>query len=244
MALGLEIDEQLWSVTPLRVVHAARAAKTYTDAFADDPLFRYMRADQEQTLFRRMIERLFLTIALPFFIYQQICLTVMAGRSFIMMDPPKAAARPGRPRRLFEQLIALVMKGLRVLKTAEQKKVDEFDEKRKNLTTKTLGDRVDQMFYVGCLATEPASQGRGYGSALMQAAISLADATNQALWLITATEEDVEFYNMHGLKTMGETVLGEGNETWHEVPVIIRLMVREPPSGSMIWGEKAAINLV
>ncbi|KAF8897729.1 hypothetical protein BD779DRAFT_398438 [Infundibulicybe gibba] len=123
MGFGLETDEQTWDVTPLRFVHSARAAKTFVDAFADDPLLRYLRAGQEKTLFMRVIERLMLTIALPFWMYQNICFTVMAGRSFIIMDPPKTAAGPRKPCRLFGKLIAFVMKGLHVLRTTEQKKV-------------------------------------------------------------------------------------------------------------------------
>jgi hypothetical protein len=43
----------------------------------------------------------------------------------------------------------------------------EVEIKVKNAVSRSLGDRINNMLYIDALATEPASQGWGYGSALL-----------------------------------------------------------------------------
>ena len=75
---------------------------------------------------------------------------------------------------------------------------------------------MEDMIYVGLLATEPASQGKGYGGALLEvindfvSAIPLinsrhylpqfssqADELSKATWLISSNTLNDPFYNSH-----------------------------------------------
>jgi len=84
------------------------------------------------------------------------------------------------------------------------------------------------MIYVSLLATHPSQQGRGYATALLKTIIAIADAQNRALFLHTSSEANVEFYAAFGLVEVGHELLGEDNPTWHQDPVRVSLMVREP----------------
>lgn len=52
-------------------------------------------------------------------------------------------------------------------------RTEEAQGKVHEAVSKSLGGRVDQMLYLDTLATEPASQGRGYGGALLDAITTL-----------------------------------------------------------------------
>ena len=47
----------------------------------------------------------------------------------------------------------------------------EFREKLGRVIAESLGDNADNMYYLETLATSPASQGQGFGSALVKSVI-------------------------------------------------------------------------
>jgi hypothetical protein len=48
-------------------------------------------------------------------------------------------------------------------------RLEESDTKMRSVIDITIGDRIGNMILINLLATEPASQGRGYGGSLVEA---------------------------------------------------------------------------
>jgi len=92
----------------------------------------------------------------------------------------------------------------------------------------TLGARKQDMLYVELLFTSPEAQGRGYAGALMRSILDIADNEQRGTWLISSDPANIGFYNYQGFKTVGSIALGDTNPDWHEAPVIITVMTREP----------------
>ncbi|KIM46361.1 hypothetical protein M413DRAFT_441453 [Hebeloma cylindrosporum] len=92
------------------------------------------------------------------------------------------------------------------------------------LISEILGDRIKDMIYVNLLATQPQSQGHGYGGALLDIVTRLADAQGRAAYLSSSNVLNAGFYNSHGFKTVGEVYLGDDNPEWHQEPIILRLV--------------------
>jgi len=103
-------------------------------------------------------------------------------------------------------------------------------EKTGLIVEKVIGQRKDDMIYLSLLATDPAFQGRGYGSALVEHVTSIADAQDRAAWLISSNNGNTAFYNSHGFFSAGEVILGNDNPTWNQAPVIVPVMIRERKS--------------
>lgn len=45
--------------------------------------------------------------------------------------------------------------------------MDEFTRLMKEAVSRTIGDQADKMWYIDSLATDPRSQGQGFGGALL-----------------------------------------------------------------------------
>ncbi|KAF8897726.1 hypothetical protein BD779DRAFT_397986 [Infundibulicybe gibba] len=199
--------------------------RTFTWAFQDDPVFRYRRAGKKQTWISKAVQNMLLTWIIPLWIYWKICLTIEAGKSFIVLSPPPKTTWLGTT---VDSLIMGIWKNLqRIGSSGQAKRQRELETKMKAAIARSLGNRTDAMFHVECLATEPAKQGCGYGSALLRQAITLAERERRSIWLSTDTKENVKFYNSHGFKTVDEAVLGNENPGWDEPPVVMSIMVRE-----------------
>ena len=76
-------------------------------------------------------------------------------------------------------------------------------------------------WYLAILAVDPASQGRGFGSHLMQPVLERCDSEGLPAYLETDTERNVQLYGRHGFEVTEEFPLpGGGPPIW--------LMWREP----------------
>ena len=79
-------------------------------------------------------------------------------------------------------------------------------------------------YYLSALGVEPERQGQGVGSALLEPALSAADAAGVAAYLETATGRNVLLYERHGFDVVEELILpGTDIHGW--------LMLR-PPRGA------------
>lgn len=63
-----------------------------------------------------------------------------------------------------------------------KQRTKEATKKIQQVVSETLGNRIDQMFYVNLLATDPLSQGRGYGGALLDAVSGLVRISLPIFW--------------------------------------------------------------
>ncbi|KAF8897727.1 hypothetical protein BD779DRAFT_1465844 [Infundibulicybe gibba] len=170
----------------------------------------------------------------------KICLTRMGGKSFIIITPPRDFAKESPP--FLRTLSHYTFNRLRKTRNPEQtKRRRETDERIEEFIATLLGSRASEMFYVTCVATEPASQGKGNASLLIQAAIShvrcntqshclpliwdyQANQSRRSIWLCTDSEANVKFYSMRGFETIGVTMVGDENPAWHGPPVILSLV--------------------
>ncbi|KAF8914156.1 hypothetical protein CPB84DRAFT_61817 [Gymnopilus junonius] len=217
------------SVKPLRLVDTWKAATTWFNALEGDPLNVYIRATSKPLATKATY---FLILLL--WMKSLIILTINAGAALIVANPIKTG-----PSSSMDRLVDLITKWTtailyRSLTEEQKKRRDEIDEKVTNLTKNVLGDRTKEMIYVDLLVTEPRSQRHGYGSALLQTMTSYGDSLVRAVWLQTATHQNVLFYKLFGFEVLGETVLGDDNPEWHQDPVILRLMVREPKAQLLV----------
>jgi len=232
-------------VTPLRDRHLKKASKSWVDALEKDPVLRYIDNNRKQTPDVKDATQIIMFCVMAYWRRRKIALTVDAGASIIFCTAPKS------PRSLFDRctdwVVALVGKIFVLLTPREERKrAAEVQAKVKTAVSRSLGDRVEKMLYIDTLATEPASQGWGYGGALLDSIGALADVTNQAVWLQSTNERNTNFYISHGYRIVDEAVVGDNNPNWHGAPVIIKIMAREPrPQRAARTDEQqSCVNLV
>lgn len=75
-------------------------------------------------------------------------------------------------------------------------------------------------FYLAVLGTEPASQGRGLGTSLLEPVLTHCDATALPAYLESSAVRNVPFYERHGFRVIEEFTLPDGP--------IMRPMWRDP----------------
>jgi len=222
-------------VTQLRYSHVPKAAQTWQDAFANDPLHRYARETPDYkggSTIGKPIEKAIQRLLIALWIRSKITKTVDKGAAIIIATYAENSPE-GRKRNPFDRLIVFLTKslfrGLRNAGTLKQR------ERGKEITTKTeavvekaIGDRTKDMFYVDGLATAPAEQGHGYGGAVLDSVTKEADVQHRGTWLVSSNIINTDFYNSHGFVTVGTFLLGDKNPEWHEPSVVVNIMVREP----------------
>ncbi len=69
-------------------------------------------------------------------------------------------------------------------------------------------------FYLAVLGTDPAEQGRGVGSALLQPVLELCDREGLPAYLESSKESNVDFYSRHGFRVTSEIRLPKGPPMW------------------------------
>jgi len=117
-----------------------------------------------------------------------------------------------------------------LLDSAEQRKrQDEWSSALAGAVADVLGPAVEDMIELKILAVDPALQGRGYGSALVEALAEKADAEGRTVWL-TTNQSTAPFYQQFGFSILADIPLGKENPTYDGPPVIVVLMTRRPDS--------------
>jgi GNAT superfamily N-acetyltransferase len=69
-------------------------------------------------------------------------------------------------------------------------------------------------WYLAILGTEPRSQGRGVGSALIQPVLDDCDRNGVPAFLESSKEANIAFYARHGFRVTGELTLPDGPTVW------------------------------
>ena len=78
-------------------------------------------------------------------------------------------------------------------------------------------DRVhpkEPHYYLAILGTEPESQGRGVGSALIEPVLADCDRNGIGAYLESSKERNLAFYGRHGFRVTGELDLPDGPRIW------------------------------
>jgi GNAT superfamily N-acetyltransferase len=72
----------------------------------------------------------------------------------------------------------------------------------------------DVHWYLAVLGTEPAMQGRGLGSALLQPVLERADRDDVPAYLESSKATNIPFYARHGFEVTGEIRIPDGPSLW------------------------------
>lgn len=90
-----------------------------------------------------------------------------------------------------------------------------FVEARRLARMLALRHPSERHYYLGTIGTEPALQGRGIGSALLDAVLAGCDATRTAAYLESSRQENLGFYESRGFRVREEVVFrGDGPRLW------------------------------
>ncbi|KAF9461714.1 hypothetical protein BDZ94DRAFT_1263159 [Collybia nuda] len=220
-------------VQQLRYRHIFKAAKTLMEANVDDPLNLYLRNNRRRTPVEQVVGRIRTAAVVAFWIRTKVALTVQGGTSTLIATPPHR--RPGGRENPLTRLAKRIAKAQnRVTRRVthkdpeETRRMEEFNRLMDEAVSRTIGDSVKKMWYIDGLATDPNSQGQGFGGALLDSIATFADILSETTWLQSSNIDNTGFYNSHGYFTVAEIILGENNPTWHGKPVVVSVMVREP----------------
>lgn len=74
--------------------------------------------------------------------------------------------------------------------------------------------RTPPHWYLAVLGTEPAEQGRGIGSALLEPVLSRCDTDGVCAYLESSKERNIAFYARHGFRVVRELRLPRGPVMW------------------------------
>ncbi|KAJ2914545.1 hypothetical protein MD484_g5884, partial [Candolleomyces efflorescens] len=209
-------DKDVWPTT-----------KKWYEAFDKDPLRHYMRAGVKETARMKLISRIAMSCMLHAWRRTRITITINHGSSLVIAAPPSSNPSPKVVLLNWFADMAVKIRNKSLTK-AEKKRAAEYRAKIDKVISEQIGARAKEMIFVDLVVTARESQGHGYASALLGTITGLADLMGRACWLISSNTANEKFYNSHGFQTVGEAVLGTDNPDWHESPVRVQVMVREP----------------
>ncbi|EAU84636.1 hypothetical protein CC1G_00155 [Coprinopsis cinerea okayama7 len=225
----LELDDEL-EVTLLQDKEVWKAATTWTNAFVNDPLIRYLRDNKPLTPREAKAQKVFMSGLLLGWIRRKIAITINGGASLVVATPAPSSTGPGGPKDKFlDWLLNVTLKfSERISPRERRRRQREVRDKLRPIIDEKIAPRQNDMIHVTLVCTEPESQGRGYASALLDTITRLADILGVACWLESSNIANEPFYNSHGFKSVGNAVVGDQNPDWGEKPVIVQIMIREP----------------
>jgi ribosomal protein S18 acetylase RimI-like enzyme len=118
-------------------------------------------------------------------------------------------APPGRWRMTLPQVAALVPSFARprLLARMPLVAVGWLDLERKHPSTPAH-------WYLAVLGTDPSSQGRGLGSAVLRTMLEQCDRDGVAAYLESSKESNIDFYARHGFRVVDELRLLRGPAMW------------------------------
>lgn len=167
-------------------------------AFEDDPVSAYLLPRREGRA--RDLAR-FYAVAIDILAAHGQVLTVSELRGAAVWQAP----RPPRPSRAVE-----AWNGLRMAWALGRATGRAF----------TLNEAIlkhhlrEPHWYLAVLGTDPAAQGQGIGSAVMQPVLARCDAEALPAYLESSKEANIPFYERHGFRVTGEVKVPGGPTLW------------------------------
>jgi GNAT superfamily N-acetyltransferase len=174
-----------------------RALSTVVDAFAVDPLLRWVWPEDERY-----------AACAPGFFGLLLELRLASGEVWVadggdavsMWDPPGGLLLP-TPDRTWTDL----QEGFTPV---ERGRWAAFEDALR------VPDDTPPYWYLGVLATLPARQGTGLGRAVLAPILAAADRTHLATYLETASDANLRFYAQLGFSVFREAVMPTGPPCW------------------------------
>ncbi len=190
------------TVRPATTTDVAPAAAMLARSFDDDPVWAHIFPEELRR--QERLDRMFAPL-LEIYIKHSVA-HVAVDRAG---GPPLGAAMWGRPghwrtsvKEIFPHLItfarAFGIKGLGHLR----------DLQRIEALHEPYGEQPHH--YLGVLGTDPAEQGKGVGSALVNHTLELADEEGLGAYLESSKESNVPFYGRFGFDVVGEYTFRNG----------------------------------
>ncbi|KAF6762189.1 hypothetical protein DFP72DRAFT_598233 [Ephemerocybe angulata] len=209
------IDEEGLDVELMKSEYRWKAADSWTKAFENDLLMKYLSADlrtpPEQS---KMVYAHF--GALLLYGLTKIVLVIDGGASVLVATPSKSTRKSGYLASQAIRFVEWLPSAVTGLKRAA-----DANAKMERMRQDNLGQRKDEMFWINAVFTHPEHQKRGYAGRLLDTLFKLADLSGQGCFL-ECGPENVAFYKGHGFNVVDNVILeSEGSR------VEIRLMVRE-----------------
>jgi len=189
------MPERSATPVPLRPEHASGAARVLADAFAGDPLFRFLcpsDARREAFLrhFQRTVVRLFLSAA-----EGRVVLDDGVVLGVALVAPPGRSNPPFLDRCRFFLANLLAPPGVRAPLRSFVAGLGLLDEVERH-------HYPQPHWYLGVLGVSPAAQGRGVGRALLDEVFRLGDADGLPVYLETTHAPNVPLYEHVGFEVL------------------------------------------
>lgn len=188
------------TVRPLDPSETPLAAALAADAFHDDPLFVHLYPDPGRRRrglrieFDAYLRRIYFPIGTPE-------TTDELDGLALWIPPGKADALGWREKLLIPMLFRAV--GWR-----------QFWIAFRDYAAFDAYFPEEPVLYLGTLTVAPSAQGRGVGSALLRSGLERADREGWPVYLETATERNVAFYERNGFRVTGTIPLPYGPTHW------------------------------
>ncbi|MFI2209821.1 GNAT family N-acetyltransferase [Streptomyces sp. NPDC020141] len=180
------------SVRPATSADVPAAVRTLAGAFADYPYTRHVvAADGHEERVRRLQELFLTRIGMP---YGRVWVGG-EGRAVAVWTTPEKDPTPG-----FVEVGALIaeLAGDRAAAYEAAEAVVEAYRPQ------------EPVWFLGAVAVDPGSQGRGLGAAVIRPGLDAADRAGQPCYLETATGRNVRLYERLGFRTTAELPGADG----------------------------------
>lgn len=199
------------SIARLQAAQRPEAAEVLTRAFADDPIYTYVLPDRDIRL--RATHRMWEALLAAALRYGEVYTTPTRQGVACWMAPGRTEITLAQSARTGFGL----MRAILAFPPASRQRflgiARHTDELRRR-------DMQRLFWYLWVIGVDPACQGHGIGSQLMQPVLARADAQGLPCYLETETERNVAFYERCGFR-----VLRSGQAPGH--PIRLWTMVRK-----------------
>jgi GNAT superfamily N-acetyltransferase len=189
------------SVRKATLADAPRLAQALASAFQDDPVIAWIFPDKQcrGRVLPAFMEFRLRKLAFP---HDEIWMTAGGAAAAVWLPPPGRWQLSQVQRlRLLPALVRFL--GLRTASVLGG--LERMEERPPD-------DRSH--WYLFILGTEPAAQGRGLGSALLDHMLARIDADGMPVYLESSNERNLAWYGRHGFEVTGEVVIPGGPRIW------------------------------
>ena len=189
------------SIRKATLADAPRLAQTLASAFQDDPVIAWIFPDQHR---RRAVLAAFMEFRLRelAFPHDQVWMTTGGAAAAVWLPPPGRWQLP-LPQRL--RLLPALVRFLGLRTASVLGGLERMEERH---------PRDRSHWYLFILGTEPAAQGRGLGSALLDQMLVRVDADGLPVYLESSSERNLALYGRHGFEVTSEVAIPGGPRIW------------------------------